>query len=71
MRSNQSCGSCRYWQVDEESQGLGLCRFNPPQVLLSQEEGRIPSALWPLTDQHDWCGKFEARRSTTRPRRQA
>ncbi len=52
----KTCKNCKYWNFQKE-EGVGECRRNPPATFFDQEEGAA-FALWPYTDDTDWCGEF-------------
>ena len=59
------CVDCHYWvRVEKSRLGgvVGECRFSPPAVFPGPEFQADRLTLWPRTQSHDWCGKFEARR---------
>ena len=55
MTSN-NCGQCRFWQADKP---LGECHRRAPLPVFSGDD-RDLEAIWPKTDEHDWCGEFES-----------
>lgn len=54
----KQCGRCAFWECmnPRKSSATGLCRYYPPS-----SRGWPDLHIWPQTDKHDWCGKFEQR----------
>lgn len=55
------CETCHYWVPQTEdgrggrqALGLGQCRRQPPQVMLTPAGAR---ALWRIVNRTDWCGE--------------
>lgn len=53
--SAPNCGKCRFWELFYP--GQGLCRYNPPVVVVLPDHGTITE--FPKTGKSEWCGKFE------------
>ena len=57
------CSLCCYWiRLPSDTQIVsenGECRRSPPQLLHDPENG--PYAVWPLTENTDYCGEWKAR----------
>ena len=55
------CASCRYWQ--KWAKPGGECKRNSPQAVLLHVDidDTEHFAVWPGTDDADWCGEWEAR----------
>ena len=49
----ETCGTCKFW--GDAHSGRSICRRHPPQL------SPTPSAwaMWPATDQEDWCGEHK------------
>jgi len=56
-----TCDNCRFWSQGTPSvpkvEDTGECRFGPPTLWVC--DGDIQDAIFPLTFDTDWCGKFE------------
>lgn len=56
------CSACAYWERMTDDRDMeddaGLCRRYPPVVLLDDSE---PFTIWPITDDVDMCGEYQAR----------
>lgn len=59
-----ACLGCRFWVDLGEvfGQGAGTCRRHAPvpYPLSSPDNGVPDDAIWPRTDESDWCGEWEA-----------
>lgn len=53
------CNTCGFWQIGFPGmpQGMGLCRRNPPVMVLTQQ-GPQPAQPW-TNGELDWCGEHE------------
>lgn len=54
------CEHCRWWDNSASlarNENTGLCRINPPKV-----HKMTGAAVWPFSEDIDWCGKFDAAR---------
>ena len=51
-----ACAKCKFFDGEQASDSLGLCRYNPP---ISQPNGNA-AGIWPKVEANDWCGHFEA-----------
>ena len=66
--NDPSCSGCSYWLPDDnqthpsEPAVVGYCRRHAPQPLTDRVK---QGALWPFTQDDDWCGDFELK--TVRP----
>ena len=49
-----ACAKCKFFD-SEQSDKLGLCRYNPP---ISQPSGEA-AGVWPKVQAQDWCGHYE------------
>ena len=54
-----ACDLCRYWDSSVQMDGVqsdttGLCRRQPPKV-----NKMTGGAMWPFTDDSDWCGSYK------------
>lgn len=60
------CITCRFWEAicDGDAGFKGRCRVNPPVVgLAAQAVGyEAGPALWPITEEHDWCSYHQPER---------
>jgi len=57
--SSGTCAVCRFWQMSGSHRGQ--CRYSPPQsrVIGGMDADLIElCTVWPLTNEHDWCGRF-------------
>jgi hypothetical protein len=55
-----TCKTCRWWWLygepaDEDRKGE--CRRNAPLPVI--DDGKHNQALWPSTDNGDWCGEHK------------
>ena len=62
----RTCEHCRWWDSSVQRNGAqpdttGLCRFLPPRI--NEVTGR---AMWPFTEDVDWCGEFASDGSAER-----
>ena len=53
---------CRFWEVDEDSLGVGRgrCHIRAPRVM---EHG---DTRFPVTDSRDWCGEWRDSKEAAR-----
>lgn len=61
-KPNQTCGTCRWWNLLEEGaeRPAGYCRRKAPPAQLVDDSGECsPEVVWPLTNDYDWCGEWE------------
>lgn len=58
MSWQPQCAECRHYDPQEGGAGRGLCRQQPPAVVVRQ--GKV-AGQWPPVLEDDWCGAFEAR----------
>jgi len=65
MEETQVCEKCKYWtETGGTDSGLvGECHRNAPQPQLidAASTANIRYAIWPVTADRDWCGKYEER----------
>lgn len=52
------CEDCRFWDASSQAAAAepdttGACRRAPPHV-----DDRTGLAMWPYTEDTDWCGEF-------------
>ena len=61
LLSDPTCKTCRYWQ--KWAKPGGECKRNSPQAVLLHVDidDTEHFAVWPGTDDADWCGEWEAR----------
>lgn len=53
--TDRICENCRWWDTSlADPDTHGLCRINPPVA-----DERNGHAVWPFTEDTDWCGRFE------------
>lgn len=65
------CDQCRWW---EDRDGMGICRRNPPTIVveimnayiragddhLEEHPSDLAGGHWPQTvGEEDWCGEFQ------------
>ena len=64
------CGDCKSWDSKEKPLRKGLrfreCRRHSPRVvmgMLSKQRNlqKCKLSIFPLTEEFDWCGEFEAK----------
>ncbi len=56
------CQSCRFYCVEQNREGAGLCRRRPPVVPTRMgDRFSNDSAIFPVVFDDDWCGEFEPR----------
>jgi hypothetical protein len=53
-----TCGSCRFWNSDDEV--IGRCLRNAPSVVVDMIADKRIWAVWPMTAHDDVCGEFAA-----------
>jgi len=60
LLADQTCSACRYWE--KWAKPGGECRRNSPQAALLHVDidDTEHLAIWPGTDDADWCGEWEA-----------
>ena len=64
---NDTCGTCRFWDQDEDVRERGICRRDAPRIdaSIANRMGRPACyGLWPGTTAYDWCGEHQHRRRT-------
>jgi hypothetical protein len=61
LGDSKICKTCRYWQ--KWAKPGGECKRNSPQAVLLHVDVDDTEhfAIWPGTDDADWCGEWEAR----------
>ena len=58
-----NCAFCQYFEDTEN--GVGLCKRNPPTILLDDETTAIFEVTgeyfgrWPLVAKNMWCGEYK------------
>lgn len=69
-----NCVDCRFWKLSLKQKvrenKAGYCRYNPPAVgFIALKKGPEPenyveelfqATNWPVTTEHQWCGRFES-----------
>ena len=69
MEETQICEKCKYWvETGGTDNGLvGECHRNAPHPALidAASSVTIRYAVWPVTADGNWCGKFEERPMAT------
>lgn len=69
MEETQICEKCKYWvETGGTDDGLvGECRRNAPlpELIDAASTSTIRYAIWPVTKDKDWCGRFEERPMAT------
>jgi len=69
MEEIQICEKCKYWvETGGTDSGLvGECHRNAPQPELIDAASTVTIryAVWPVTADRNWCGKFEERPMAT------
>jgi hypothetical protein len=69
MEENQICEKCKYWlETGGTDAGLvGECHRNAPypELIDAACTANIRYAVWPVTADKNWCGKFEDRPMAT------
>jgi hypothetical protein len=62
------CGTCRFWQADEDDDGVvvGECRIHSPEFSTLSSVPPEPDAQaallrrpWPMTESRDWCAEWK------------
>ncbi|MEJ5357360.1 MAG: hypothetical protein WHT06_01690 [Desulfobacterales bacterium] len=65
MSAATSCGQCKFWvETGGTDEGLvGECRHHAPSpgLIDGAGGGALRFAVWPVTRENDWCGRFEER----------
>ena len=65
MEETKTCETCKYWvETGGTDDGLvGECRRNAPhpELIDAASTANIRYAVWPVTADRDWCGKYEVR----------
>jgi hypothetical protein len=64
----ERCDTCRFWS-NQDDDGTGLCRRNPPKAASTPEQQSIVEewtedgwammGFWPWTSDSDWCGEWQ------------
>jgi hypothetical protein len=69
MEETQTCEKCTYWvETGGTDEGLvGECHRNAPhpELIDVASTSKIRYAVWPVTADRNWCGKFEERPMAT------
>lgn len=65
--TERRCDKCEFWDTSSESSiaepgTTARCRAKAPTT-----DERTGLAMWPHTDQDDWCGDFRPSPSTENP----
>jgi hypothetical protein len=65
MENVQICEKCTYWvETGGTDDGMvGECHRNAPlpELIDSSSTSTVRYAVWPVTADKNWCGKFEER----------
>jgi hypothetical protein len=65
MDEARTCEKCTYWhETGGTDDGMvGECRRNAPspELIDSSSTSTVRYAVWPVTADRDWCGRFEER----------
>ena len=65
MEQVQVCEKCKYWvETGGTDTGLvGECHRNAPspELIDAAAAARVRCAVWPATEDKNWCGAFEER----------
>ena len=56
--SENSCEECKWWDRRGDRPERGECHRNSPLPI--HGESKV-AAWWPVTDDFEWCGDFEAK----------
>lgn len=60
-----ACGGCRFWQqitsYKDNTKNIGECRQSSPIPEMSGFAGNDTRAIWPRTNEDDWCGEHEGK----------
>jgi hypothetical protein len=59
---NQTCKTCRWWDIFSADGKEGFCRAHPPTVVPNQEVGDfkpVSFTEWPQTNSDDFCGEWQ------------
>jgi hypothetical protein len=59
---SNTCKSCRFYKSDPLQRGSGSCRVNPPTAFVLADSRGQPLVMgaFPMTQETNWCGKWEA-----------
>ncbi len=63
MSAATTCETCKFWvETGGTDEGLvGECRHHAPHPAWGEGGGALRLAVWPVTRDRDWCGRFEER----------
>ncbi len=70
---NETCGMCHYWSNaarPHDANAIGECRRYAPQSILTENPYAIDKdrhAIWPFTQNMDYCGDWKKRRREGAP----
>ena len=56
----QTCTSCSFWDQADRDVPIGRCRRYAPRPhleVLTQLEDYTDGAVWPYTEETEWCGE--------------
>ena len=59
MSKKIRCKGCKFFG-DELSDGYGQCRRHAP-VVVSGDDERVRTSMWPAAHSDDWCGEYQAK----------
>lgn len=59
----KTCEACIYFQptARDKDDRFGLCRKDPPVVILAPDSTGRQFSYWPEVNFTDWCGQFLSR----------
>lgn len=59
-----TCATCRHWcHEGDDVAPVGECRRHAPALTVGQvlhSGTNAAAAVWPATEEADWCGEYEA-----------
>jgi hypothetical protein len=55
------CADCKFWGAIGVSKQIGDCQKYPPKAFPPPKGSDVGVlTVWPMTEEGDWCGEFEA-----------
>lgn len=59
----RACKKCEWWELnsgaaDPNESDIGHCHKKAPHCKITEDQCS-PCAVWPVTEECDWCGKFK------------
>ena len=61
MEKARRCDNCKFWKKRDENSTDGFCKRSAPVPKIDSSSTSC-FAVWPITNNVDWCGEFQLRR---------